>query len=485
MKSKILSFVLFAIIVASSCQNVSKTAGEVKKSHLPEQKTTSLVNKELIGSAVIYEANIRQYSPEGTLQAFARDIPKLKELGVKIIWLMPIYPISAVKRKATGDKFVSDITDENEKAKYLGSPYAVSDYKKVNPDLGNLKDLQNLVKKAHQNGMIVILDWVANHTGWDHRWIKEHPEFYTRNKKGEITDPLNEDGSSKGWQDVADLNYDNPGLRKAMTGEMKYWLKAAGIDGFRCDVAGEVPVRFWKEAISELRAEKPLFMLAEAWQPDLLKDGLFDACYGWESHFLLADIAKGKKSVIDWDHYMQKIDTVYEPDDIIMNFTSNHDENSWKGTVYETFGNLWEQMAVITYLTKGMPLLYSGQEYGLKHRLKFFEKDLIPKNKGKEYELYRKLGKLKNECKALKGSDLSVKYNRINTNDNKNILAFTRSNGGKTLLFIGNISADNPEIKVDYQGDFTDYMTGKKVLLENQTSLDMEKGNYLILISNN
>jgi glycosidase len=479
---KIIILLILLLILFTACQNSLKPE-ETKYQEYGNQ-AASLIGKDLIDTAVIYEANIRQYSHEGTLKAFERDIPKLKKLGVKIIWLMPVFPISEVKRKATGDKFVSDIADENEQEKYLGSPYAVANYKKINPDFGTLSDLKNLVDTAHKNGMIVILDWVANHTGWDHPWIKEHPEYYTHNKKGEITDPLNVDGSSKGWQDVADLNYENPGLRRAMINNMKYWLSAADIDGFRCDVAGEVPVDFWKEAISQLRAQKKLFMLAEAWEPELLKKGLFDACYGWESHFLLADIAKAKKTVVDWDNYMQKIDTIYEPDDIIMNFTSNHDENSWKGTVYETFGNLWEEMAVITYLTKGMPLLYSGQEYGLKHRLKFFEKDTIPKNQGKEFELYKKLGKLKNTCKALKGSDLSVNYTRIKTNNDANVLAFIRSFDGKILLFVGNISSDNPQIRIDYQGNFTDYMTGEDFMLRKDKSVYVEKGKYLILISN-
>ncbi len=482
MKLKLLSLISL-LSVFYACQNQPKPIE--KKSNITTNelvKSKSLVQKELIDKAVIYEANIRQYSNEGNFEAFAKDIPQLKELGIKIIWLMPVFPISETKRKATGDKFVSEIKNKEERKKYLGSHYAVSDYTAVNPDYGTKEDLAKLVDIAHQNGMIVILDWVPNHTGWDHKWLKEHPEFYTKDKNGKITDPLNDDGSSKGWQDVADLNYDNAGLRKAMIADMKYWLTAQNIDGFRCDVAGEVPTQFWQQAIPELRSVKPIFMLAEAWEPELLKAGLFDMCYGWESHFLLVDIAKGKKNVKDWHRYIKKIDTDYEKDDIIMNFTSNHDENTWKGTVYETFGDLWEEMAVITYLTKGMPLLYSGQEYGLKHRLKFFEKDSIPKNKGKEYALYQKLGKLKNTCKALQGSNLSVKYEAVKTSDDKNVLAFTRSNGGKTLLFVGNISAENSPITIDYKGNFSNYMTGEKLKIDKKTPLTLKKGAYLILI---
>lgn len=173
-------------------------------------------------NAIIYEANIRQYSPEGTFNEFTKDIPQLKELGVKIIWLMPIFPISETKRKATGgadSKFASEMPKE-EQAKYLGSYYAVSDFKAINPEFGNIEDFRNLVKTAHENGIYVILDWVPNHTGWDHVWIKEHPEFYTKNEKGEITHPKDTD-----WTDVADLDYSNTGLRKTMVEDMKHWLK--------------------------------------------------------------------------------------------------------------------------------------------------------------------------------------------------------------------------------------------------------------------
>ncbi len=477
MKRKLgLLWVVFLGIIA--CKNTAEQS--VNQPDIKQEKKFA-VDDDLLETAVIYEANVRQYSPEGTLNAFAKDLPGLKKLGVKIIWLMPVYPISETKRKATGDSFVSDIENPAGRSKYLGSPYAVADYKAVNPDLGTLEDLQNLVKQAHKNEMAVILDWVANHTGWDHPWIKEHPEFYTKNEKGEITDPLNEDGSSKGWQDVADLNYDNPELRKAMVDAMKYWLGAADIDGFRCDVAGEVPVSFWREAIPQLRAEKPLFMLAEAWEPELLKDNLFDACYGWESHFLLADIAKGKKTVADWDAYVKKIDTMYEPDDILMNFVANHDENSWKGTVSETFGDYAEAMTALTFAIKGMPLIYSGQEYGLNHRLKFFEKDSIPKTKGKWFDLYSRLGQLKNTNPALNGGKHPSDYQRIKTNDDKNILAFVRSKNGKKILFILNANHEG-KISLDFTGKLTGYFSGKSFDYKANEAMELGKGDYRIYL---
>jgi len=476
MKKLIFISILMSLI---ACQEQNQKTETVKKEKITRPKPVA--SDSIYENAVIYEANIRQYSPDGNFAGFTKDIPKLKKLGIKIIWLMPIHPISEVKRKATGDTFVSEIKDKKARQKYLGSPYAVADYTKVNPDFGTYQDLDHLVKTAHDNGMLVILDWVANHTGWDHPWIKNHPDFYTHNDKGEITDPLNADGTSKGWQDVADLNYDNPEMRKAMIHDMKFWLTQHDIDGFRCDVAGEVPVSFWQEAIPQLRAEKPVFMLAEAWEPELLKDHLFDACYAWESHFLLADIAKGKKQVKDWDNYVKKIDTMYEPDDILMNFTANHDENSWKGTEDETFGKAKNLMRTMIFMTKGMPLIYSGQEYGLHHRLKFFEKDLIDKPTGNDFEFFAQLGQLKNNNPALNGGKHPAAYKRIKTN-HPDVLAFKRQKAGNEVVFIGNFSGKPVEYKLSYSGKFLDYFSKKDLLLQADKSLHLPAWGYLVLI---
>jgi len=322
MKKIILSLVM--LVSFFSCKEKEEASEPTE-----EVKEIAQISKEIEESAVIYEVNIRQYSPEGTFNQFTKDIPQLKELGVKIIWVMPIFPISETKRKATGgsdSKFASEMPIE-EQAKYLGSYYAVTNFKEVNPEFGTSEDFKNLVKTAHDNGIYVILDWVPNHTGWDHIWIKEHPEFYTKNAKGEIIDPINpETGETWGWTDVADLNYDNQELRKAMIADMMYWVKNQGIDGFRCDVAGNVPTDFWQQAIPQLRKERNIFMLAEAWEPELFKENLFDMGYAWDGHHTMNDIAQGKKTVKDWDAYMIKRNNTYEANDILMNFVDNHDE---------------------------------------------------------------------------------------------------------------------------------------------------------------
>ena len=251
-----------------------------KQLNKSEEKVIEIaaINSEMLETAVIYEANIRQYSNEGSFNAFTKDIPQLKELGVKVIWLMPVFPISQTKRKATGGDFASLIKDETLRKKALGSYYAVSDYRTINSEFGTIEDFRELVKTAHDNGIYIILDWVPNHTGWDHPWLKTNPEFYKKNSKGEITDPLNDDGTSKGWGDVAQLDMSNNALQEAMIIDMQYWVEKENVDGFRCDHVDPTPISFWKKAIPTLQKNKKLFMLAETGDPKFMKDGLFDMC---------------------------------------------------------------------------------------------------------------------------------------------------------------------------------------------------------------
>lgn len=477
---KRLTLFLITTLLFISCKTEKK---EVEKTPETKEKAIANVSSDMMENAVIYEANIRQYSKEGSFDAFTKDIPQLKELGVKIIWLMPIFPISETKRKATGDKFASDIEDLEERKKYLGSYYAVSDFTKINPEFGTIEDFRELVKVAHNNDIYVILDWVPNHTGWDHTWLKTNPEFYTKNAKGEITDPLNEDGIPVGWADVADLNYDNKELRKAMVKDMQYWLTEEGVDGFRCDVAGSVPTDFWEEAIPQLRATKDIFMLAEAWEPELLKGNLFDMAYGWDTHHKMNHIAKGEETVTDWDKRMQQIDSLYENDDILMNFVTNHDENSWNGTIEERMGKGAEAFTALIYTAPGMPLIYSGQEYDMKHRLKFFEKDEIPKTKGNTWSVLEKLGALKNTHTALHGGKDAASYTKLTTSIADNVLAFKREKDGKTIYYIGNLSKDPVITKIDLSGSFTNYMNSDTIIFREGQDIALQPWQYFILIA--
>ncbi|HBB80831.1 MAG TPA: alpha-amylase [Cryomorphaceae bacterium] len=310
----------------------------------------------------MYEVNVRQYTDEGTLQAFQTHLPRLKELGVDILWFMPIQPIGELHRKGT-----------------LGSYYSISNYTAVHPDYGTIEDFQSIVEQAHSLGMRVILDWVANHTAFDHHWVDDHPEFYTTDSAGNYPIvAVDNEGNPTDWTDVADLNYEAAGMREEMISEMNWWVTTAGIDGFRCDVAGFVPYGFWKTAISDLRENHgSLFMLAE-WEDPALIDAGFNAVYGWEFHHLLNELAQGKTDVRALARYVEKCDTLWPIETLKMYFTTNHDENSWNGTVSQRMGDLGKAMFVLSsMMERSLPLVYTGQEAGLDHQFPFFTKDTI------------------------------------------------------------------------------------------------------------
>lgn len=473
---KFLSLLVCLSILLVGCKQ--KSDQEEKE----EAQAFEPITNKVLESSVIYEANIRQYSPEGTFSEFTKDIPELKKLGVKVIWLMPVYPISMKNRKATPDLSIEDIKDPEEKEKYLGSYYAISDYTAINPEFGSMEDFDELINTAHDNGMYVILDWVANHTGWDHKWIEKHPEYYHKDKNGNVTDPINPDtGESWGWTDVAHLNYENDSLWKAMRDEMVYWVKEKNIDGFRCDVAGNVTTDFWNYVVPELKKEKEIFMLAESEDKDLFYEA-FDMGYNWEGHHIMNEIAQGEMSVKDWDDYMTKIDSTYQEDDYLMNFITNHDENSWNGTVKERMGEASETMLAFTYALPGMPLIYSGQEYGMDKHLKFFEKDSIPKTKGKLWDIHVKLGELKNTNEALHGAKQAASYKRLSTSNDENIIAFERSKNDETLLYLANFSDESQEFKFEIQGQFNDFMTSENIEIKTNQIHNFKPWEYKILI---
>ena len=405
-----------------------------------------------IRDSVIYEVNVRQYSKSGTFEDFTKDIPKLKDLGVKIIWLMPIHPISETKRKGT-----------------LGSYYSISNYKEINPEFGNKDDFDKLISEAHKNEMYVILDWVANHTGWDHHWIKTNPEFYTKNSKGEIIDPINPStGESWGWTDVADLNFDNMEMQEEMIQAMEYWVKEHNIDGYRLDAAHSCPASFWKKSIDRLNETKKVLMLAES---DGYHTGgfelieLFDMSYNWSGHHVLNRIFKKENNSKDLKENIVRNINDYSSEHILMNFTSNHDENTWAGTVFDRYGNGAKTFAALTYFLPGIPLIYNGQEYGLDKRLPFFEKDFIPKKESDFFDFYKKLNKLKKENNLL-NIDPKIKFEVIETNSN-NLVCFKRSIGEESIYFIANLSETKQEFQTEVKKKLRSLNNEGEVSLEN------------------
>jgi glycosidase len=372
----------------------------------------------------IYEVNVRQYTPEGTFKAFEKNLDRLKQMGVQTLWFMPIYPISKLDRKGA-----------------LGSYYAVSDYTSINPEFGTLNDWNELVNHAHDMGFKVIIDWVPNHTGADNHWLKEHPDFYVKDGTGKAAVPYD-------WTDTRKLNYSNPALQDSMISDMKYWITTSNVDGFRCDVAGDVPDDFWKKCISELKKSKAnIFMLAEADKPSLHKDG-FDATYAWALFAMMKKVAKGERYATALDSVLHSVDSAFPANALKMFFTSNHDENSWNKADYGTMpGASHAPFAVFTQtMPHDVPLIYSGQEEPVLDSISFFYKDTIHfKNFGRE-KFYKTLLDLRKNNSPLAAN---ATFKKVNVGDDKAIYAYTREADGKKILVILNLSAKEQTLKIN------------------------------------
>jgi len=412
-------------------------------------------------NSVLYEVNIRQYTPEGTFKAFEAHLPRLKELGVDILWIMPIHPISERNRKGS-----------------LGSYYAVKDYKGINPEFGTLEDFKSLVNKAHEMGFKVIIDWVANHTGWDNQWIFDHKDWYTLDSLGNVIPP------NPDWSDIADLNFDSKPMRRAMIDAMDYWVKETNIDGFRCDVAWGVPQDFWEDVTASLDSIKQVYMLAEDEDhPDLLQKA-FESNYSWKLHHLLNEVAQGKKSAADIKKYYADSINKYAPGSFPMQFITNHDENSWQGTEYERMGEAAKTFAVLTFTLEGIPLLYSGQEAGLKKRLLFFEKDTINWSNLEMQKFYQSLTSLKHNNQALWNGTAGAPMVFVETSIPQNVIAFTREKEKNQVLAIFNLSANPVEasIQLPQAGEYQDYFSGETKTLEKGSTIKLDKWGYQVFV---
>ncbi len=371
-------------------------------------------------TATIYQLNQRQFTPEGTLQAARDHLPRLRALGVDIIWLMPINPIGQERRKGG-----------------LGSPYAVRDYREINPEFGTLRDLRSFVGAAHALGMKVILDWVANHTAWDNHLVTDHPEWYARDWKGDFRPTPWWD-----WDDIIDLDYSHEGLRRYMTESMCYWVREADIDGFRCDVAGFVPRDFWERARAELDAIKPVFMLAE-WEARDLHDAAFDMTYAWSWNEAMHHIAVGKADVGALHVFYAWNESSWPRDAIRMMFVSNHDKNAWEGTEFEQFGPMREAAIALSVIGEGMPLIYNGQEAGFDKRLAFFDKDEIVWREDPQGTLYRTLFALKKAHPALWNGAWGARMVKVPNDMETAVLSFVRAQGEDGVFGVFNFTGSH------------------------------------------
>ena len=417
---------------------------------------------EWINNTDVYEVNLRQYTKEGTFNAFLKELPRLKEMGVSTLWFMPITPIAQKNKKGV-----------------LGSPYACSDYTSINPEFGTLQDFKLLVKKSHEMGFKVIIDWVANHTGWDHVWTKTHPDYF---KKDSAT---NDFKVASGMDDIIELDFKNPALRKAMIDAMKYWVTECDIDGYRCDLAFWVELDFWLEARTELEKTKTLFWLAES---DPIENPAyfqaFDACYSWTWMHKTEEFYKKNQDKNVLDTVLNQYNNINDKNGIKLWFTSNHDENSWNGSEYEKYGSAALALAVHSFTWDGIPLIYSGQELPNLKRLAFFEKDVIEWNG--TYKLagfYKTLLHLRKTNVALRAADSAVTTYLIKTSATNNIMAYLRKNGANEVLVLLNMSAHAVHFNLEDEhvsGNFEEVFKKSNHDFTKEKSFEMQPWAYLV-----
>lgn len=446
-KLKIIN-VLIIILFITACTQKNKT-----------EIVSNLEHPEWSYNQTIYEANVRQFTEEGTFVAFQEHLPRLKEMGIGIIWLMPIHPIGELNRKGG-----------------LGSYYSVKDYKGINPNFGTKQDFRNLVNEIHKLGMHVVIDWVANHTSWDNPWTKTNKDYFTLDSLGNFVPPVAD------WSDVIDLNYDNKNMRNEMIDALKYWVKEFNIDGYRCDVAAMVPNDFWSDARKELDKIKPVFMLAEAHEPEFHKNG-FDMTYGWQLKDLMNNYAIDSVGIEEIKNHFLVDEDQYEENDFRMVFTTNHDENSWNGTIQERLGKFAEPFSVLISTAEGMPLVYSGQEAGLNKALKFFEKDLVDWQDHKQSEIFSKLFDLKKTNKALWNGNKGGKMNFIKVSENEKVLAYSREMEEDKIIVVLNLSPKKSKIKFNDEkifGGYCNVFSNANVTIDNKIEFDLNPYEYLV-----
>jgi alpha-amylase len=482
----ILIILSLAIIVISACRNDKKVA-------TASQIYTTPRVPDWHKNATIYEVNLRHYTRENTFASFEKELPRLKRLGIDILWFMPIQPIGQIEKKGS-----------------LGSPYSVAEYLTTNPAYGSLDEFKHMVKAIHDEGMYIIIDWVPNHTSWDNKWIKDHPEYYTKGPDGKITDPVDYNTGEKwGWTDVADLNYDVPEMRKAMIDALKFWVTDTGIDGFRMDVAHGVPVDFWKQCTDSLYAIKPLFMLSEGEVPAIVNNGAFVSDYAWEMHHMLNQIAETqganrnalqtlvagnvkegvKKEIVNKnathiDSVMLKKATQYQKG-YQMNFTSNHDENSWADTEFARMGAGHKAFAVLSMLMPGLPLIYTGQESAMDKKLQFFEKDSVPWGDYAYHDFYKTMFDCKHRNQALWNGEYGGSLVKIGTGNDLHIYAFSREKNGDKVIVMINLSAQEQrgqlKLSASHLGKYKNIYTNLDMDVKDGLEVTLKPWDYIVL----
>lgn len=459
------SLIIAACVTAPEVSQINANA-KVSVSDYAPQPYVQIAHPEWTKDAVIYQINTRQFTPEGTFKAAQAQLPRLKQLGVDILWLMPIHPIGEVNRKGS-----------------LGSPYAIKDYFGVNPEFGTEADFRAFVDAAHAQGFKVILDWVANHTAWDNPLVTEHPDWYETDWKGDFHPTPWTD-----WADIIDLNYDNAELRAYKTRALKYWVEEFDIDGYRCDVAGFVPLDFWETARAELEQIKPVFMLAE-WQQRDLHRHAFDATYGWAWKEAAQRIAKGQSDAGDLRGFLGDQISTWPLDAYRMLYTENHDQNAWDGSTGSIYGDAYHAMLTLSFVTEGIPLIHNGQEVGNQNQLEFFERDPIDWSDYQHADgaLIKQLIAIKTENPALHNGAAGGRIIPVSTDNPGQILSFAREKDGNQVLVFFNLSGEPADFQITEgpaAGAWTDALSGNDDTIRLGTARTYGPWQGKVLISN-
>jgi glycosidase len=451
----LLTILLAGILLITGCSIFGK-----KKELKPF--VSEVIHPEWSKNAVIYEVNVRQYTDEGTFKAFEEHLPRLKNLGIDILWFMPTYPIGVVNRKGK-----------------LGSYYSVKDFMDVNPEFGTMEDLKSVIDKTHDLGMYVMLDWVPNHTAWDNHLTVDHPEFYAKDSTGKFTPPIGTD-----WTDVIQLDWSQKGLHDYMISAMSFWVKL-GVDGFRVDHPHNTPVEFWERARTELNRIKPVLMLAEHEEAGgFMKKG-FDLNYAWELHHLMNRVAQGKDSANAIAKYFNREWAVYPQNVYRLMFLTNHDENSWAGTIDSLMGDAQRVFASLIFTAHSVPLIYSGQEACLDKKLKFFVRDTIEWDTCDLTGFYAGLISLKKGNQALWNGEWGGRMVKIKTNRDKKVFAFYREKDENRVVIFLNLNKKSVVFKPalnGLEGEYREYFTGSRTNFPVTEKMNLEPWGYRVFV---
>ncbi|MEZ5681818.1 MAG: alpha-amylase family glycosyl hydrolase [Erythrobacter sp.] len=463
MRKPLLAATALALLAGTAYAMKENPAEPAATDWEPRSKVT-LTHPDWSRNAVLYQINTRQFTPEGTFKAAQAQLPRLKELGVDILWLMPIHPIGKENRKGG-----------------LGSPYSVQDYYEVNPEFGTKADLKAFVDEAHRQGFHVILDLVANHTAWDNELAKQHPDWYEKDWKGDFRPTPWWD-----WSDIIDLDWSKPGVREHVGGAMEMWVRDFGIDGYRADVAGYVPLDFWEAMRARLDAIRPVFLLGEV-QQTAFHFAAFDATYGWDWHNTSKKVAHGEGDATSFYGYYAENESLWPREAMRLTYIENHDSNAWEGTMDENYGPALAAMTALSFTGQGLPLIHNGMEACNAKRLEFFEKDAIDWSQGAACDygaLLKELIAFRKANPVLNNGQWGGVMHKLETDRPQQVFAWARQGESEKVVGLFNFS-DKPArvtiVSALADGTYAEFRGAEDVKLAKGDALDMPPWSFRLL----